>query len=107
MKQIEVCLRDQAALNEQLPVDYAFPKASSDQHNNYALGFTGLEQRERFEQLIGSRFLKPGATEDHDGGPDPFFSLNQFRLQQLKPDSDGAKLISLKKFGVLIGRDIG
>jgi hypothetical protein len=37
---------------------------------------------------------------------DPLFTLNQLRLQQFDPDTEGAEFVPLEKLCVAIGRNV-
>jgi hypothetical protein len=38
---------------------------------------------------------------------DPLFTLNQLRLQQFDPDTEGTEFVPLEKLCVAIGRNVG
>ena len=58
--------------------------------------------------LCGNDGLMQSRTSKHDdGGLDPFFFLDEFGLQQFESDANRTKLVSLKEFCILDGRDIG
>lgn len=53
------------------------------------------------------RFEEARTAEDDDRRPDALLGLNQFRFEQLQPETQRTQLIALQKVGVSISRDIG
>ncbi len=66
----------------------------------------GLFFRQSEPVLCGSRLVESRTAEDDDGRPDPLFALDQFWLQELESDPDGAQFLPLEKVRIAIGRNV-
>jgi hypothetical protein len=82
VKELQVLLCDQAAVDEQLPVDEAFPKVPPHQDDHDAFSLPGLEQRQRFEQFIQG--AKASGKRDERLGPNEEVHFPDRKIAKLK-----------------------